>query len=345
MAGVPVSCYRMLLFVIVGAILLLPAMADNAWSQTRGPHGRSSAMTAPTRPPLTPKGAETARSTPEAPAPKEGICRIVVRKFFSSACSQEMAYYAFVPGGVGSGKRYPVLYLLHGAFGSYRDWKDHAGKELCELASKYRLIIITPEGENFGWYADSRFLKNNHIESYFFKELIPDVERNFPANGLRSIAGLSMGGHGAFVLCLRHPGQFVSVSSMSGILDITRHKRQWRLSKVFGPYGNNSAVWNRHSVLKLLAEQKEQRYIRSLPMLITVSTGDPYSLDDNRLVHEELDSLKISHCYRESAGTHDWTYWLSELPQHVAFHAEQLKRARLRIRKQLTPGPDHARCF
>ncbi len=254
-------------------------------------------------------------------------CRIERKEFFSDACAAQMAYYAFVPKESKGAARYPVLYLLHGAFDGYTAWKDHAENIICELVSKYRIIIVTPEGFSFGWYADSRLVKNNQIETYFLKELIPDVERNFPTNGLRSIAGLSMGGHGAFALCLRHPGVFSSVSSMSGILDITRHKNQWRLAEVFGPYKEeNIADWEQHSVLKLI-EQSADR-IGSLPMLITVSNGDQYSIDDNRLVHRQLDRMNVKHLYRESPGGHDWVYWTSQLPMHVGFHAWWLKSIR-----------------
>jgi S-formylglutathione hydrolase FrmB len=279
---------------------------------------------------LAAQGSAIARATQDARHQMVDNCRIVLRDFMSQACSKRMPYYAFVPAGPETDERYPVLFLLHGAFGSYRDWKEHAQTDICALALKYKIIIITPEGGTLGWYADSRFLKNNQLETYFFKELIPDVEENFPSNGLRSIAGLSMGGHGAFSLCLRHPGEFVSVSSMSGILDITRHKNQWGLSKVFGPYGKNAAIWERHSAAKLLEEHKLRQYIRSLPMLITVSTGDQYSLADNRLVHKELDAMKIPHQYFESPGQHDWTYWVSQLPRHVAFHAKELEKNRLK---------------
>ena len=251
-------------------------------------------------------------------------CRIERKEFFSDVCAAQMAYYAFVPKESKEAARYPVLYLLHGAFDGYTAWKDHAENIICELVSKYRIIIVTPEGLSFGWYADSRFVKNNQIETYFLNELIPDVEKNFPTNGLRSIAGLSMGGHGAFALCLRHPGVFSSVSSMSGILDITRHKNQWRLAEVFGPYkAENIADWERHSVLKLIEQSAD--YIRSLPMLITVSKGDQCSIEDNRLVHRQLEEMNVEHLYRESPGGHDWVYWTSQLPKHVGFHAWWLK--------------------
>lgn len=265
-------------------------------------------------------------------------CRIQRMEFFSDACSTRMAYYAFVPQGQKGAARYPVLYLLHGAFDGCTAWKDHAEKRICHLVSKYRIMIVTPDGGSFGWYADSRFVKNNQIETYFLKELIPHVERNFPTNGLRGIAGLSMGGHGAFVLALRNPGVFSSVSSMSGILDITRHKDQWRLSEVFGPYtGENAAGWEEHSALKLIERRPDSNHFA--PMLISVSTGDRYAIDDNRLVHRQLEKMKVGHLYRESQGGHDWTFWTSQLPLHVAFHARVLRSLRL-LNLKRKPNPD-----
>jgi len=252
-------------------------------------------------------------------------CRVERKEFFSDACSSRMAYYAFVPAENKQNERYPVLYLLHGAYDGYTAWKEHAGNDICRLASEYRLIIVTPEGRSFGWYSDSRLVGENQVETYFMKELIPNVEMNFRTNGLRGIAGLSMGGHGAFVLCLRHPGFFSSVSSMSGILDITRHSGNWHLTELFGPYkGANKADWDEHSALKLI--ERSESYVRSLPMLITVSQGDSLVIEDSRLVHAQLEKMNVPHLYNESPGGHDWIYWTTQLPAHVAFHARNLNK-------------------
>ena len=233
-----------------------------------------------------------------------------------------MPYYAFVPQE--SKEACPVLYLLHGAFDSYTAWRDHAEKIICELVSEYRIIIITPEGRSFGWYADSRLVKNNQIETYFLNELIPDVEKKFPTNGRAASRACPWADMGHLSFVSKHPGVFSSVSSMSGILDITRHKNQWRLSEVFGPYeGKYAADWEGHSALKLIEQNGDK--IRSLPMLITVSKDDQLSIDDNRLVHRQLEKMNVEHLYYESPGGHDWAYWTSQLPLHVSFHACWLK--------------------
>src|SRR5208337_4399596 len=77
-------------------------------------------------------------------------CKIERKEFFSDVCAAQMTYYAFVPQESEEAVRYPVLYLLHGAFDGYTAWKDHAENIICELVSKYRIIIVTPEGLSFG---------------------------------------------------------------------------------------------------------------------------------------------------------------------------------------------------
>ena len=142
-------------------------------------------------------------------------------------------------------------------------------------------------------------------------------KRIFPQTACAASRACPWAAMGHLSLCLRHPGVFSSVSSMSGILDITRHKNQWRLAEVFGPYeGENIADWEQHSVLKLIEQSAD--HIRSLPMLITVSNGDQYSIDDNRLVHRQLERMNVEHLYHESPGGHDWVYWTSQLPMHVS---------------------------
>jgi hypothetical protein len=241
----------------------------------------------------------------------------------SQARKKTTHYFAFAPVASPPNQVFPVLYLLHGAYDGYTAWKDHAGNKLCDLAVAHGLIIVLPDGEPFGWYADSPFLPKNQIETYFMDELIPHVEQNLPANGVRGVAGLSMGGHGAVVLALRH-NAFSSVSSMSGILDITRHKTNWKIPEVFGPYDQNQAIWRQHSAYYLAQNHPER--LKDLPLLFTVSLQDQPAYAENEDFHDLLSDLGVDHYYRVSPGGHDWNYWLRQLPKHVAFHARFLNR-------------------
>ena len=222
----------------------------------------------------------------------------------SAARGKTTHYYAYVPLVPEPAIRFKVLYLLHGAFDNYSSWPEHCRDQLKALASRYGMIIICPDGEPFGWYADSRSDPHSKIETYFIEELLPAIDRLFPvATGQRGIAGLSMGGHGAVVLALRHPQLFSTVSSMSGILDITRHAKQWHLSEVFGPYEENKKEWAEHSALKLCA--MEERGPIDIPLMVTVGLSDNLALGDNRAFHELLVERSVDHIYEEAEGNHD----------------------------------------
>ena len=88
--------------------------------------------------------------------------------------------YAFLPADRKPGERFPVVYLLHGAFEDAGVWNTRAGALLSKLATRERLVFIAPSCGRTGWYADSAYLKKSRIESLFARELMPYVERAFP---------------------------------------------------------------------------------------------------------------------------------------------------------------------
>ncbi|MBF0528113.1 MAG: esterase family protein [Deltaproteobacteria bacterium] len=246
----------------------------------------------------------------------------VDKQIIQSELRQKLTYYyIFESEKCRREKNCPVLYLLHGAYDDYEAWYIHAKNELLYLSDKYSLIIVTPDGEQFGWYADS---KNSMIESYFFNELIPDINAKFINNGLKSIAGLSMGGHGAVTLALRHPDEFVSASSMSGILNITKHPKSWNLDKVFGELNDqNRSNWEAHSAVHLAKKNKE--YTEKLPLYITTGKQDKLAFADNKEFSNQM-SLIDSQTYLASEGGHDWKYWVEQLPRHLEFHSRILNK-------------------
>jgi len=66
-----------------------------------------------------------------------------------------------------SKENFPVLYLLHGGGGHFRDWLTSTPdkESVKNLADQYNLIIVMPEGETFGWYMDSPFKSDNKFET------------------------------------------------------------------------------------------------------------------------------------------------------------------------------------
>ena len=241
--------------------------------------------------------------------------------FHSHARGKEVTYYAFLPEKKKADEKFPVIYLLHGAFESGEVWKREAEKDLLALASRHRLIFIAPSFEPLGWYLDSPLVADSQIETFLIQEFLPYVEKTFPVSSRKSLMGISMGGHGALSIGLRHPDLFVSLSSMSGVLDITRHPQQWKLKELLGPFPQERQAWQSHAPFYLL---KRDMPLTTPPMLITTGKQDRLVLQENRAFRDLLRRRHFRYLYREAPGEHDWDYWHTELTQHVVFHTETL---------------------
>ena len=231
-------------------------------------------------------------------------------RFTSASLEREMPYRVLLPDDHGSGKRYPVLYLLHGLDGHFDNWT--ARTRIAEHVSKYALIVVMPEGAN-SWYVNWHDGAGERWEDYVTRDLIADVDRRFdtiPARGSRFIAGLSMGGYGAMRMGLKHPELYGFAASLSGAFNVTRLETYgWtdalrvEFARAFGPPGSDR---RRADDLFELASRVDRS---GLPELyFDIGTDDPF-LPGNRELAEILRSRKIPHEYRELAGAHNWTYW------------------------------------
>lgn len=116
----------------------------------------------------------------------------------------------------GSGKKYPVLWLLHGTFGDYTDWVRKTNVEL--YAAEKNLIVVMPSAHNSDYANWPDFGTGYNAFDYLTEELMPLIYGWFPASRKREdnfIAGLSMGGRGAVMYAWAHPEKFAAVYSMS----------------------------------------------------------------------------------------------------------------------------------
>ena len=122
--------------------------------------------------------------------------------------------------------RYPVLYLLHGAGGSYTSWISD--QHMRALISRLPMIVVMPNGSQNGQdggYSDWFGLPPGASgavpawESFHVRELIPFVDAHFPTLRTpagRAVAGISMGGGGAAKYAAEYPGTFGYAGSLSG---------------------------------------------------------------------------------------------------------------------------------
>lgn len=164
---------------------------------------------------------------PVVPPLPEGLQTV---EFYSPAVQRTMKYDIVLPPGYEAGeKRYPVLYLLHGYMQNYTVWGRNLGAAFY-ARSLGELILVLPDAGNT-WFVNyaSSVEGKDQWEDYLIEDVIGHVDTNYRTvdeRAGRALAGLSMGGFGAFSLGLRHPEMFVSLGSTSGALNFARDRAE-----------------------------------------------------------------------------------------------------------------------
>ena len=211
---------------------------------------------------------------------------------------------------------FPVLYLLHGAGGDYKNWVERV-PSIKDYADMYNMIIVCPDGGITSWYFDSPIDPTYQYETYVSKELVSSVDNHYRTisnSKGRAITGLSMGGHGAFYLAFRHNDIWGAAGSMSGGVDIRPFPRSWDISKRLGEYASNSSVWESNSVINLVY------LLNGKNLKLTFDCGvDDFFIDVNRSLHEKLLYMNITHDYTERPGRHNWDYWSNSIKYQLVF--------------------------
>ena len=254
-----------------------------------------------------------------------GSSRVVTEELESKLMGRKMPYRVVLPNGYAdkseSGRRYPVVYLLHGLFGHFDNWT--ARTEVVDYSAAYKFIIVTPEGEN-GWYTDNLTKDGHQYESYLIKELIPSIDKKYRTidqRDMRAIAGLSMGGYGALKLGLKYRDLFVLAGSFSGAIGAGRSTEKEipgavgkSIDETFGPVGGEIRKANDpfDAIQRATPEN-----IKTFPFLYLDCGTEDFFFQNNRDFVELLIQKKVPHEFRQLPGAHDWTYWNKQVKQFL----------------------------
>lgn len=228
--------------------------------------------------------------------------------------------------------KYPVMYLLHGAYGHFDSWLSKTPNKnlIHQLADQYNMIIVMPEGETFSFYLDSPVSKGSQFETHITKEVISKIDNTYRTINDRKgrvITGLSMGGHGALYLSAKHPELFCAAGSMSGAVDmgsmITEESKE-RITKlmepVFGKEGKSQETYASYAVLNMVPTMANNK----LALIMDIGVDD-FLIESNRELHRRLVYAKVAHDYTERPGAHTWEYWENALPTHMLFFSKILE--------------------
>ncbi|MDR0796837.1 MAG: esterase family protein [Tannerella sp.] len=255
----------------------------------------------------------------------------------SEILKMDRKYSIYLPPGYNeSDQSYPVLYLLHGSGDDHTGWVQfgqvqHIADKAIADGIAARMIIVMPDA-NTGTRGYFNVAQGNfNYEDFFFKELIPHIEKTYRVRTdrrYRAVAGLSMGGGGTIFYALHHPELFAAACPLSASTgnwdDVEQYKQRLRSNK------NNPAAgatdkqiedyFYRHSIESLInnASEEEMRRIKSIRWYVSCGDDD-FLYEGNARMHILFRQKEIPHEFRIKDGGHTWTYWRMELPLVMEF--------------------------
>ncbi|MBC7505409.1 MAG: S-formylglutathione hydrolase [Sandarakinorhabdus sp.] len=257
----------------------------------------------------------------------------------SAATGTMMKFGVFTPPGAkASGAPFPVLWCLAGLTCNEETFAIKAGAQ--QVAAELGLMLVTPDtsprgegvaddaawdmGQGAGFYLDATqapWAAHFRMESWIIGELPAVIGAGFPADMARqSIMGHSMGGHGALVLALRHPGVFRSVSAFAPIVASTAVP--WGQKALPLYLGDDPTAWARHDACALIAGGA-----RVAELLVDQGLADAFL--DSQLQPERLeaacDAAGIPLTLRRHGG-YDHGYWFiqSFVDEHLRWHGARV---------------------
>ena len=238
--------------------------------------------------------------------------------FFSEALTLRCAMHVILPQRTLAetmSKRKPkyrTLYLLHGHSDDHTAWQRWTSIE--RYVEGLNLVVVMP-AVNLSFYTDMV-----HGGKYwqFISEEVPGVVRDlFSLSSRREdnfVAGLSMGGYGAFKLVLTHPERYATAASLSGAVDIREvvnghgdRNDQAQLQGMRNVFGDLSKVPGSKHDLFALARKVARAPVR--PRLYQCCGTEDFLYADNVRFRDAIRKLPLDLTYEEGPGEHVWAYW------------------------------------
>ena len=215
-----------------------------------------------------------------------------------------------------SDRRYPVLYLLHGARGYETSW-IRKGRVYQSTDSLWReglarpCIVVMPnvnqynddqdyEGGRFKDAWESIFEVDGTVEYAFVHDVVNVVDslyRTVPDKAHRAVAGLSIGGFQSIYIGANHPDVFGYIGSMSPYTWGLGRNRGYR--KLF--YGH-------------LYRRMATQYASNPPLGFYLYAGkQDIMLPSTLRIHHRMNKKGYQHEFHKYPGGHDWRKgWIEE---------------------------------
>ena len=231
---------------------------------------------------------------------------IRIEKYNSALTGAERTCFVYLPPQYASepARRFPVLYLMHGAGEDETGWATQGmmGDILDNLIAEGKcepMIIVCEHAvatlagaQPAGGFNLFNF---DAFEKVTVEETVPTFDARFRTltdRDHRAICGLSLGGFQAYTIGLDHPELFGWIGGFSG--------------SGRGPGDRRDSEMYPKSI-------NDQYHL----LYISIGTDEPAQMYAGiRDLHLALDKLGVNHVYYESPGTgHEWLTWRRSLHQ------------------------------
>lgn len=241
-------------------------------------------------------------------------------QFFSPTLNKNVPYQIYLPPGYSdTNQRYPVLYMLHGSSGSYREWysydiNDTADKLITDGTIK-PMIIMMPSGD-VGFWMDAAN-GGPQYGSYVAHDVVQFTDANFrtiPDRDNRAIGGHSMGGFGSLSIAFNYPDLFSVVGSHSPAL---------RSLQDGPPFFGDAAWFAKYDPMEL-AQSLPIATLKSFKIWIDIGNQDTEWLPQTQQLNNILNSRGIPHIWNVFGGSHGRAYWVTYSPKYLEFYADNL---------------------
>jgi putative tributyrin esterase len=209
-------------------------------------------------------------------------------------------------------KKLRTLYLLHGRSDDHTSWQRYTSIE--RYAEGLNIAVVMPAVHR-SFYTD---MVQGGKYGQFISEEVPAVARDlFPLSAERKdnfVAGLSMGGYGAFKLAFMYPERYAAAASLSGGLDLSDTVRAdnprndtERLAEFQTIFGDLDKVPGSKHDLLALAKKVARAPVK--PRLYQCCGTEDFLYEQNTHFRDVVRKLPLDLTYEEGPGEHNWAYW------------------------------------
>ncbi|MGA9860377.1 MAG: alpha/beta hydrolase-fold protein, partial [Solirubrobacteraceae bacterium] len=225
----------------------------------------------------------------------------------SPALGGSLPAEVYLPAGYAPGRRYPVIYFLHGLPAGPTSYQGYGFVASALAGSGPQAIVVAAQGARQN-NSDREYLDWDAQENWplaIAQDLPHCIDSRYstiPGRYGRALIGLSAGGYGAFNIGLRNLGQFAAIESWSGYFVATDPAGDQVLD-LGSTAANSAALVPRGPALRSA--------LAARPSLVAFYVGiqDARFLTMNRQYDASLRQSGITHTFSVYPGGHSATLW------------------------------------